>query len=164
MDPTIAPSGYGSVTRVTRVIFIIPSGCRGKEPPFALVRVQLTDNFRVFRATWTMDSKYLLSGSDDGNIRLWRANASERSGVKSTKQRQALEYNQALADRYSHMPEIKRIRRHRHLPKVVKKAGEIKNEELAAIKRREENERKHSVKQFEKRKSEREKAILAKVQ
>lgn len=59
------------------------------------------------------------------------------------------------------MPEIKRIRRHRHLPKVVKKAGEIKREELAAIKRREENERKHSTKQFEKRKGEREKVILA---
>jgi len=119
---------------------------------------------RVFRTCWTMDSKYLLSGSDDGNIRLWRANASERSGVKSAKQRQALEYNQALAERYSHLPEIRRIRRHRHLPKVVKKAGEIKREELTAIKRREENERKHSAKQFEKRKGEREKAILAKEQ
>ena len=76
-----------------------------------------------------------------GNLRLWRANASERSGVKSTKQRQALEYNGALMDRYSHMPEIRRIRRHRHLPQVIKKAGEIKREELGAIKRREENER-----------------------
>ncbi|KAK0741055.1 WD40-repeat-containing domain protein [Schizothecium vesticola] len=116
---------------------------------------------RVFRTCWTMDSKYLLSGSDDGNIRLWRANASERSAVKSTRQRQALEYNQALTERYSHLPEIKRIRRHRHVPKVVKKAGEIKRDELSAIKRREENERKHSAKQFEKRKGEREKAILA---
>ncbi|KAK3683979.1 WD40-repeat-containing domain protein [Podospora appendiculata] len=119
---------------------------------------------RVFRTCWTMDSKYLLSGSDDGNIRLWRGNASERSGVKSTKQRQALEYNKALAERYQHMPEIKRIARHRHLPKVIKKAGEIKREELGSIKRREENERKHSTRKFEKRKSEREKAILAKEQ
>jgi WD repeat and SOF domain-containing protein 1 len=84
--------------------------------------------------------------------------------VKSTKQRQSLEYNQALMERYSHLPEIRRIRRHRHLPKVVKKAGEIKREELAAIKRREENERKHSDKKFQKRKSEREKAILVKQQ
>lgn len=99
-----------------------------------------------------------------GNLRLWRANASERSGVKSTKQRQALEYNGALMDRYSHMPEIRRIRRHRHLPQVIKKAGEIKREELGAIKRREENERKHSDKKFQKRKGEREKAILVKQQ
>jgi WD repeat and SOF domain-containing protein 1 len=62
------------------------------------------------------------------------------------------------------MPEIRRIRRHRHLPKVVKKAAEIKREELAAIKRREENERKHSDKKFQKRKGEREKAVLVKQQ
>ncbi|KAH8888309.1 U3 small nucleolar RNA associated protein [Thozetella sp. PMI_491] len=117
---------------------------------------------RVFRACWTPDSKYLLSGSDDGNIRLWRANASERSGVKSARHRQALEYNEALSKRYGHMPEIRRIKRHRHMPKVVKKAGEIKAEELAAIKRREENERKHSNKGKEKRQPEREKMILAK--
>jgi DDB1- and CUL4-associated factor 13 len=59
-------------------------------------------------------------------------------------------------------PEIRRIRRHRHIPKVVKKAGEIKQEELKAIKRREENERKHTKKQFEKRQSERDKVVLAK--
>ncbi|KAI1846575.1 hypothetical protein JX265_010694 [Neoarthrinium moseri] len=116
---------------------------------------------RVFSAKWTPDSKYILSGSDDGNIRLWRANASQREGIKSARQRQAIEYNEALAERYSHMPEIRRIRRHRHVPKVVKKAGEIKGEELKAIKRREENERKHTKKQFEQRRNEREKAVLA---
>jgi len=30
-----------------------------------------------------MDSKYILSGSDDANIRLWRANAWERFGPVS---------------------------------------------------------------------------------
>ncbi|KAI0137221.1 WD40-repeat-containing domain protein [Xylariales sp. AK1849] len=117
---------------------------------------------RVFCAKWTPNSKYLLSGSDDGNIRLWRAQASKREGIKTARQRQALEYNDALSERYQHMPEIRRIKRHRHIPKVVKKAGEIKSEELKAIKRREENERKHTKKQFEKRRSEREKMILAK--
>lgn len=58
---------------------------------------------RCFQAKWTQDSKYLLTGSDDGNVRLWRANASHREGIKSTKQRQALEYNEALSTRYSHM-------------------------------------------------------------
>lgn len=116
---------------------------------------------RVFSAKWTPDSKYILSGSDDGNIRLWRANASKREGIKSAKQRQSLEYNEALSERYAHMPEIRRIKRHRHIPKVVKKAGEIKSEELKAIKRRQENERKHTKKQHQKRKSEREKMILA---
>jgi WD repeat and SOF domain-containing protein 1 len=116
---------------------------------------------RVFSAKFTPDSKYLLTGSDDGNIRLWRANASKREGIKSAKQRQALEYNEALSERYAHMPEIRRIKRHRHVPKVVKKAGEIKSEELKSIKRKEENERKHTKKQHQRRRNEREKMVLA---
>ncbi|KAI6781358.1 U3 small nucleolar RNA associated protein [Emericellopsis cladophorae] len=117
---------------------------------------------RVMAAKWTPDARYVLSGSDDGNIRLWRANASSREGVKTARQRQALEYSDALTKRYEHMPEIRRIKRHRHVPKVVKKAAEIKGQEIKSIKRKEENERRHSKKQFERRKSEREKMILAK--
>ncbi|GAO18260.1 uncharacterized protein UV8b_01276 [Ustilaginoidea virens] len=117
---------------------------------------------RVMAARWTPDARYILSGSDDGNIRVWRANAAKSEGIKSSRQRQALEYNEALIKRYGHMPEIRRIKRHRHIPKVLKKAGEIKTQELKSIKRKEENERRHTKKQFEKRRSEREKMVLAK--
>lgn len=118
---------------------------------------------RVFSATFTQDNNYVISGSDDGNVRLWRARASDRRGVMSAQQRQSLEYQSALKQRYGHMPEIKRIARHRHVPKAVKKAGDIKREELAALKRRDENRRKHEKKTAGKnaRKSEREKMVLA---
>ncbi|TQN74295.1 Protein sof1 [Colletotrichum shisoi] len=116
---------------------------------------------RVFSTMFTPDSKYILTGSDDGNVRVWRSNATDRSGIRTAKQRQALEYNEALVSRYSHMPEIRRIKKHRHLPTVIKKAGEIKNVELKSIKRREENERRHTKKQFERHKGEREKPVLA---
>ncbi|KAL8830568.1 MAG: hypothetical protein Q9170_005686 [Blastenia crenularia] len=116
---------------------------------------------RVFSTLYTPDSKYVLSGSDDGNIRLWRSNASARSGIKNFRQRQKLEYDAKLVERYGHMPEIRRIKRHRHVPKQVKKAGEIKGEEVKAIKRREENRRKNSKKGREQgRRSEREKMVL----
>ena len=116
---------------------------------------------RVFSCCFTPDNAYILSGSDDGNIRLWRSNASSRSGIKTARQRQKLEYDGALKARYKHMPEIRRIGKHRHVPKQVKKAGEIKQEELKSIKRREENERKHSKKGKVPRGSEREKMVLA---
>ncbi|KAL9602681.1 MAG: hypothetical protein Q9219_001671 [cf. Caloplaca sp. 3 TL-2023] len=119
---------------------------------------------RVFSALYTPDSKYVLSGSDDGNIRLWRANASARSGIQSFRQRQKLEYDAKLIERYAHMPEVRRIRRHRHVPKQVKKAGEIKGEEVRAAKRREENRRRNSKRGKEGegggRRSEREKMVL----
>ena len=119
---------------------------------------------RVFAAKFTPDANYVLSGSDDGNVRLWRAHASQRAGVQSERQKQQLQYDAALVERYQHMPEIRRIKRHRRVPKAVKKAGEIKGEELKAIKRREENRRKHSKKGTMKRRSERETMILAKEQ
>ena len=115
---------------------------------------------RVFSCRFTPDNNYILSGSDDGNVRLWRTNASDRSGIKSARQRQKLEYDAALVTRYAHMPEIRRIKRHRHIPKTVKKAGEIKGEEIKSIKRKEENVRKHAKKGTMKRVSEREKMVL----
>lgn len=116
---------------------------------------------RVFSAMFTPDNQYVLSGSDDGNVRLWRSNASGRSGIKSARQRQNREYDESLVRRYSHMPEIKRIQRHRHIPKIVRKAGEIKGEELKSLKRKTENVRKHSKKGSMPRQSEREKMVLA---
>jgi DDB1- and CUL4-associated factor 13 len=118
---------------------------------------------RVFCAAYTTDSKYVVSGSDDGNVRLWRANASARSGITSTAQRQKLEYDAALVERYKHMPEIRRIHKHRHIPKQIKRAGEIRGEEVKALNRRGENRRKHSHAPA-KRASAREKMILATVQ
>jgi DDB1- and CUL4-associated factor 13 len=115
---------------------------------------------RVFSAMYTPDNQYVLSGSDDGNVRLWRANASSRSGIKSARQRQKREYDEALIRRYEHMPEIRRIKKHRHIPKTVRKAGEIKGEELKSLKRKEENVRKHSKNGAMPRKSEREKMVL----
>lgn len=119
---------------------------------------------RIFSVAWSPDNNYVLSGSDDGNVRLWRAKASERQGVKSFALRQKLQYEESLKERYAHMPEIKRIQKHRHLPKTVKKAGEIKNEELKSLKRKEENERRHTKKGEVRRKAEREKMILAREQ
>lgn len=115
---------------------------------------------RVFAAAFTPDARYVLSGSDDGNVRLWRAQASQRAGIVAARQREVAAYDDTLKRRYAHMPEIRRISRHRRVPKAVKKAGEIKAEELKARKRKEENERKHSRKGLSRRKSEREKMVL----
>ncbi|ODV96724.1 hypothetical protein PACTADRAFT_48541 [Pachysolen tannophilus NRRL Y-2460] len=114
----------------------------------------------VFVVKYSMDSKYIISGSDDSNLRVWRSKASERSGVKSSRMRARLEYDEKLKEKFASMPEIRRIARHRHLPKVIKKADEIKKIEIESLKRRENNERRHSKKNSIPFKSEREKHIV----
>ena len=59
-------------------------------------------------------------------MRVWRSDASSRSNIKSSRQRAKLEYQDKLKERYKYMPEINRIARHRHLPKPVKKAQDMK--------------------------------------
>lgn len=100
----------------------------------------------VFSVCFTTDSRYVLSGSDDANVRLWRANAAERSTVKLGREQAKLNYDNKLKERYKHLPEVRRIARHRHLPRVVKKAAEMKRVETQAKQRREENERNFSHK------------------
>lgn len=114
---------------------------------------------RVHVVKYSTDSKYILSGSDDYNIRLWRSVANDRASIKSSRQRSKMEYDNVLKEKFKHMPEIKRISRHRHLPKAVKKAKEIKAIEIDSLKRREENKRKHSKKGSVPFVSEREKHI-----
>lgn len=41
---------------------------------------------RVFCVKFSCDASYIISGSDDTNLRLWKAKASEQLGVVSTSQ------------------------------------------------------------------------------
>lgn len=99
MDVEFSPTGEELVTAsYDRTIRIFARDQGHSRDIYHTKRMQ-----RVFAAKWTPDGKYLISGSDDGNVRLWRANASKREGVKSARQRQAEEYNSKLVERFSHM-------------------------------------------------------------
>jgi WD repeat and SOF domain-containing protein 1 len=36
---------------------------------------------RIFSVLFSQDAKYVLSGSDETNVRVWKANASEKLGT-----------------------------------------------------------------------------------
>lgn len=76
---------------------------------------------RVFCVGYTLDHKYVLSGSDDTNIRLWKARSSEKIGQLSVREETSLQYRNALVQKYVHLPEVKRIHKSRRVPKFVKK-------------------------------------------
>lgn len=110
---------------------------------------------------YSLDSKFIFSGSDDCNVRMWRSVAWDRTNVKSTRERNKLEYDAKLKEKFKYMPEIRRISRHRHVPIGIKKDNERRQVQVQSIKRRENNERLHSKKGSKPFKSEREKHIVA---
>lgn len=98
----------------------------------------------VMCVKWSADSKYILCGSDEMNIRLWKANASEKLGVLMPREKAALNYNQKLKEKFQHHPQIKRIARHRHLPKLIYSQSKELRIMREAQRRKELNRRKHS--------------------
>lgn len=81
---------------------------------------------------YSQDAQYVLSGSDDANVRLWKSNASKVMGVMHPVERDKHDYQARLKKRYSHLPEIRRIATHRNVPKPVYSARRIKKQMLAA--------------------------------
>jgi len=99
---------------------------------------------RLKSVLWSLDNKFVLSGSDEMNVRIWKANASQKLGVLRPREKVAINYNEKLKDKFSNHPQIKRIARHRHVPKHVYNGRREKHAMVQANKRKEENRRTHS--------------------
>ncbi|KAF9679222.1 hypothetical protein SADUNF_Sadunf07G0117500 [Salix dunnii] len=100
---------------------------------------------RVFCVKFSCDASYVISGSDDTNLRLWKAKASEQLGILLPREQRRHEYNEALKKRYKHLPEVKRIVRHRHLPKPIYKAGVLRRVMIEAERRKDHRRKAHSA-------------------
>lgn len=93
---------------------------------------------------WSLDSKYIYNGSDEMNIRLWKANAAEKLGALRPREKTAARQNEALRQKFAAHPQIKRIANHRHVPRKV--FNDQRKHEAARTKelRKEDNRRRHS--------------------
>ncbi|XP_030932505.1 DDB1- and CUL4-associated factor 13 [Quercus lobata] len=100
---------------------------------------------RVFCVKFSCDASYVISGSDDYNLRLWKAMASEQLGVLLPREKKRHEYDEALKNRYKHLPEVKRILRHRHLPLPIYKAAALRRTMTEAARKKEERRKAHSA-------------------
>mmetsp|Transcript_18244 Transcript_18244/g.39207 ORF Transcript_18244/g.39207 Transcript_18244/m.39207 type:complete len:516 (+) Transcript_18244:53-1600(+) len=99
---------------------------------------------RVLCVGYTSDHKYVLSGSDDTNLRLWKARSSEKIGQLSAREESSLQYRKALVQKYVHLPEVKRISKSRRVPKFVKKETQMAMVQKEKQRRKEGNVAKHS--------------------
>ena len=82
---------------------------------------------KVYSVMYSMDDKYVLSGSDDTNIRVWKAVANDSIKILNKREEDAKNYRKKLIEKYQYMPEIKRIKNQKHLLKyIINKKKELK--------------------------------------
>jgi WD repeat and SOF domain-containing protein 1 len=114
---------------------------------------------RVFTVNYSMDNAYIVSGSDDTNLRLWKARASEKLGQLTPREEGAMKYREALIRKYEHLPGIKKIHRSRKVPKVIKKQTAQSIIQKESAERKQANRIKHSKLGTYKFESERKKIV-----
>ena len=56
-----------------------------------------------------------MSGSDEMNLRLWKARASERLGIMKDRERVALQYSEKLKEKYSQHPQVVHLLKNRQV-------------------------------------------------
>eukprot|EP00934_Nitzschia_sp_Nitz4_P005311 Nitzschia sp. Nitz4//scaffold321_size20361//6320//7717//NITZ4_008683-RA/size20361-processed-gene-0.30-mRNA-1//1//CDS//3329547775//5301//frame0 len=161
MSVSWAPTGRefvtGSYDRTVR-IFNIKQRNGNARDVYHTKRMQ-----RVFTVNYTMDNTYIVSGSDDTNVRLWKARASEKLGQLTTREESATQYRQALIKKYQHLPEVKRIHQARKTPKVIKKQTQQTIIQKESAERKQANRVKHSKPGVHKFTSERKKIVAKQV-
>ncbi|KAG6821211.1 hypothetical protein H0H93_004032 [Arthromyces matolae] len=116
---------------------------------------------RVSSSIFSGDARFVLTGSDDGNVRIWKANASEKLGIVTARERAAMEYREGLKNRWKMDSEVGKVARTRHLPKSVHQASKLKRTMLDSRRVKEERRRKHTRAGETKPKAEKKKVVIA---
>lgn len=99
---------------------------------------------RVFGVAFSLDAGYVVSASDDGDVRVWKSHRSRPIVPQLPRERAKVATAERLIERYSTVPEVRRIAKKRHVPKHVMSAAKTKNAIAKSVKRKASNVRKNS--------------------
>ena len=66
---------------------------------------------RIFCVNFSADGRFVLTGSDDTNLRIWKAKASAPLYKPTHREEAKLEYMDSLKRKYAAFPEISKISR-----------------------------------------------------
>lgn len=99
---------------------------------------------RVFGVLYSLDAGYVISGSDDGDVRVWKSNRSKPVVPQLPREKAKVATAEKLVERYGTVPEVRRISKKRQLPKHVLSAALTKREIEKSAKRKASNVRKNS--------------------
>lgn len=122
LDVDFAPTGREFVTAsFDKTIRIFPFNDGRSREVYHTKRMQ-----QVNSVIYSMDSRYIVTGSEDTNVRIWKSHAADSIGPLLPREKEKLLYNEKLKKKYKFNHEIKRILRHRHLPKFILKKKQTK--------------------------------------
>lgn len=60
---------------------------------------------------FSADARFVLTGSDDGNVRIWKAKASDKLGIITARERAAMEYRESLKERWKMDAQVGKVAR-----------------------------------------------------
>lgn len=137
LDIDFAPTGREFVTSsFDKTIRIFPFNDGRSREVYHTKRMQ-----QVNSILYTMDSRFIISGSEDTNIRIWKANAAAPIKPLLPREKESLAYSEKLKKKYQNNPEIKRILRHRHLPAIIAKKKKTVHEKRESRFKKDQNMR-----------------------
>ena len=116
VEDGIGRLGYGKKVKDIHLKCIIRNGCSGKlkkkKKKLQILALSLTfPSIRVTSSIYSADARFVLTGSDDGNVRIWKAKASDKLGVITARERAAMEYRESLKERWKVDSEVNKVTR-----------------------------------------------------
>ena len=99
---------------------------------------------RVFAVNFSLDGAYVVSGSDDGDVRVWKSERSRPLKPLFRDEKEKLDMSEKLLERYGGLTEVRKIAKKRHLPPHVRSMGITKRIMQDSEKRKESNRRRHT--------------------
>lgn len=140
LDVDYSPTGREFVAgSYDKTVRIFPANQGHSREVYHTKRMQ-----RVIAVQWSLDNKFILSGSEEMNLRVWKANSSAKLGVLRPREKEAFNYAEKLKEKYGQHPEVRRIARHRHVPKAIHSAQKELRTIRTSRKKKEANRRAHS--------------------
>lgn len=117
VSSSLAEDGIGLYASGRRVSghnqkYITQNACNGTSDVINSLNTRVDILCSVTSTLFTADARFVLSGSDDGNVRMWKARASEKLGVIDARERAAIEYRDSLKERWRFDPEVNKISRY----------------------------------------------------
>eukprot|EP00760_Papus_ankaliazontas_P019018 PhM_4_TR17828/c0_g1_i1/m.68928/K11806/WDSOF1; WD repeat and SOF domain-containing protein 1 len=91
---------------------------------------------KCWSVRWTLDGGYIVSGSEDACVRVWKGEASAPVRPLHPNESRKINYHQALKQRYGHFTDVARIDKQRHIPKYIRTAQRVKRHVLNTQKKK----------------------------